>query len=360
MRKVVVLLPDLSVAGGQKMALEIAKENLASGFFLFQFVCLGKNGHTVLDEDAQRYGIPVIYLGKEKGFDIRIIPKLLSAVKEFAPDIIHCHLPRMHYYLPALLFSGARKKYYTVHNLADKEDSGRLHNCVLRFAFHLCRVQPVAISPKCRLSIEQVYGIPEEKIPCIYVGIDLKRFARPAAYEIQTPFRFAATGRLSEQKNYPMMLRAFSSVHQHYPNSELVIMGEGDLRAELEHQCETLNLRQSVRFTGNIPKVQEELWTAHAYLMSSDYEGLPQTVLEAMAAGLPIISTKAGGVVDVVEHEKNGLLADCGDQEGLIHAMERLIQSPKLCKQFSECSVALVQKYSIAACAEQYKELYLA
>lgn len=357
-RKVLVVLPEMQTGGGQRMAVEIVA-HIRDKNLRIKIISLFPPQGTVVEALAEGYGLDVCHLKKHKGIDFGVVLQVYKAIKAFQPDVIHAHLRVMPYLLLPMCLSKVPLRYYTVHNLADRDASG-IKQSILRFAFRHCRVQPVAISALCRQSIVQVYGIPEEKIPCIYVGIDLKRFARPAAYEIQTPFRFAATGRLSEQKNYPMMLRAFSSVHQHYPNSELVIMGDGDLKAELERQCETLNLRQSVRFTGNIPNVEKELWAAHAYLMSSDYEGLPQTVLEAMAAGLPIISTKAGGVVDVVEHEKNGLLADCGDQEGLIHAMERLIQSPKLCKQFSECSVALVQKYSIAACAEQYKELYLA
>lgn len=357
-RKVLVVLPELETGGGQRLALSIA-QRMSPQDLQVRILILYPRCNNLLEKTADELGLDVQYLHKKQGVSPECMIEICRAIRQFKPDVIHAHLRVMPYLLLPMCLSKVPLRYYTVHNLADRDASG-IKQSILRFAFRHCRVQPVAISALCRQSIVQVYGIPEEKIPCIYVGIDLKRFARPAAYEIQTPFRFAATGRLSEQKNYPMMLRAFSSVHQHYPNSELVIMGDGDLKAELERQCETLNLRQSVRFTGNIPNVEKELWAAHAYLMSSDYEGLPQTVLEAMAAGLPIISTKAGGVVDVVEHEKNGLLADCGDQEGLIHAMERLIQSPKLCKQFSECSVALVQKYSIAACAEQYKELYLA
>ncbi|MDD3229655.1 MAG: glycosyltransferase [Oscillospiraceae bacterium] len=356
-RKVLVVLPEMQTGGGQRMAVEIAAhirdENLR-----IKIISLYPPQGTVVEALAEGYGLDVCHLKKHKGIDFGVVLRLYKAIKAFQPDVIHAHLRVMPYLLLPMCMTGVRLRYYTAHSLAEKDANG-IKQVIMRFAFRHCHVQPVAISPMCRRSLTQTYGIPAERIPCIYNGIDIKRFAGANECTDHTPFRFSAIGRLSAEKNYTMMLGAFSSIHQLFPHSELVIMGDGELREAIMHQCDELKIRDAVRFTGNVPDVEKYLWRSDAYLMSSDYEGLPLTVLEAMAAGLPIISTKAGGVVDVVEHEKNGLLVDCGDQEGLIHAMKRLIQSPELCRQFSTHSAELAKKYSIQACAEQYKALYL-
>jgi len=357
-RKVLVVLPELETGGGQRLALSIA-QRMSPQDLQVRILILYPRCNNLLEKTADELGLDVQYLHKKQGVSPECMIEIYRAIRQFKPDVIHAHLRVMPYLLLPMCLSKVPLRYYTVHNLAEKDASG-IKRCILRFAFRRCHVQPVAISALCRKSIAEVYDIPEESIPCIYNGIDCKRFSRPLEYETQAPFRFAATGRLSEQKNYPLMLQSFAEIKYRFPDSELIIMGDGELGEGLKQQCRELKISDAVTFTGNIPDVENYLRSAQSYLMSSDYEGLPLTVLEAMAAGLPIISTKAGGVVDVVEHEKNGLLVDCGDQEGLIHAMEHLIQSPELCKQFSECSVALAQKYSIAACAEQYKELYLA
>ena len=93
--------------------------------------------------------------------------------------------------------------------------------------------------------------------------------------------------------------------------------------------------------------------------MSSDYEGLPQTIQEAMAAGLPIVTTNAGGVVDVVEEKGNAIVVPCGDLDGLVAAMCELTASKTLREQFSKRSLELSKQYSIENCAEQYRQLYL-
>ena len=357
-RKVLIVLPELETGGGQRLALSIAHRIDPEDAQIRALVLYPRRGN-ILEKLADEWQLDVQYLQKKKGADLGCIVQIYRAIRQFQPDVIHAHLRVMPYLLLPMCLSKTRLRYYTVHNLADKDARG-IKRRILRFAFHHCDVQPVAISDLCRRSVSNVYGIPEQKIHCIYVGIDINRFARPEEYEFKGRFRFAAAGRLTGQKNYPLMLGAFADIHRRFPDTELIIMGDGELRESLEKQCETAGISDSVLFTGNIPDVERYLWDAQAYLMSSDYEGLPQSVEEAMAAGLPIISTKAGGVVDIVEDGKNGILVDCGDQAGLTAAMERLLLSPKLCRQFSDHSAALAQKYSIEACARQYKELYLA
>jgi glycosyltransferase involved in cell wall biosynthesis len=355
-RKVLIVLPELETGGGQRMAISIANEIKAPDLQIRILVLYPPKGD-ILESLADECGLDVQYLHKKSGVDLRCIVAIHQAIRAFQPDVIHAHLRVMPYLLLPMCLAGTKRRYYTVHNLAEKDAAG-IRRRVLKFAFRRCRVQPVAISALCQQSLSETYGISKEKIPCIYGGIDVKRFSRPQTYPTAPPFRFAAVGRLSPQKNYPLMLQAFAEVHRRHPDTELFIMGDGELRPQLERQCEALGLGSSVCFTGNVPDVERYLWSAHAYLMSSDYEGVPLTVLEAMAAGLPILSTKAGGIVDVVEHLKNGLLTETGDQASLVDAMERLVQSPDLCKQFSDYSTMLARKYSIQACADQYQALY--
>lgn len=361
MKKVVILIPRLTVGGAQNFVLNLCKQFIGSKDLYVQIICLGKNNHSIFDLDAEKNGIEVVYLNMKNRFDLRIVPRLISTFQKIKPDVIHCNIPYMHYYLPAIIISHASLRFYTFHNPAQKENINWVERLILKFAFRYCHVKPVAISEFCRKSITESYGIPENDIPCIYNGIDINKFKRCEKYVVipDEMFRFIAVGRLSPQKDYQSLLEAFNTIHLKYPTTQLTILGDGELRISLNNYCAENGLEDVVSFMGNVKNVNEYLWKSQAYILSSNYEGLPFAVLEAMAAGLPIISTRAGGVIDIVENEKNGFLIDCGDVSGLVRAMEKLLNSPELCHKFSENNIIKAQEYSIQNCADQYRALYL-
>lgn len=356
-KKVLIVLPEMETGGGQRLAISIA-HHITSGNLIIRILVLYPRRGDILEGLADEYGLDVQYLHKNTGADVGLMKEIYFAIQEFKPDVIHAHLRVMPYLLLPMCLAGKQKRYYTVHNLAQKDASG-IKRKILKFAFKHCHVTPVAISDLCRGTIHDIYGLQEDKILCIYNGIDTQRFAPPHGYTYQSPFKFVAIGRMAIQKNYPLLLAAFCTINRQYPQTKLVIVGDGELRNELEDTTRNLGMREAVEFTGNISDVEVRLWEAQAYVMSSDYEGLPLTVLEAMAAGLPIISTRAGGVVDVVRNNENGFLVECGDKDALVSAMKALIQSPSMCNKFSTNSIELSRQYSIEDCAASYEALYL-
>lgn len=354
-----VVLPEMETGGGQRIALEIVR-NIKREDATIQVVSLYPRQGTILEEMADREGLDVRYLSKKPGFSPDVSVQLYRAIKAFKPDVIHAHLRVMPYLLAPMCLCRVPRRYYTVHNLADRDASG-IKRKILYFAFRFCNVQPVAISPICQRSIADVYGLPMEKIHLVNQGIDVKRFARPEPYNRlgTEEIRIIAIGRLTQQKNYKLMLRVFHSVHQNHPEARLRILGDGELREELEQYIRDLGLEDSVSMPGITDKVNQELWNAHIYLLSSEYEGLPLAVLEAMSAGLPIVATKAGGVGDVVADGENGFLLDCDDEAGLVVAVDRLVENAVLRERFSGCSEQMAQEHSIEKHAENYLKLYL-
>lgn len=359
MKRVMVVLPELETGGGQRIALEIVR-NIKREDVVIQVVSLYPRRGEILETLADESGIDVRYLSKTKGFCPAVFFQIYRVIREFRPDVIHAHLRVMPYLLAPMCLCHVPRRYYTVHNLADRDASG-VKRLILRFAFRFCKVLPVAISPLCQRSICQVYGLPMEKVALVEQGIDVKRFVRPEKYD-QLPddeIRILAVGRLSEQKNYELMLDVFREVHSLHPNTSLLILGEGEKRELLQQRIEQLGISDSVSMPGITDKVNEAMWNSHIYLMSSHYEGLPLVVLEAMSAGMPIVSTRAGGVVDVVLDGENGFLVECGDAQGLARGLSRLIEDRALRERFSACSEQLAQRYSIENHAQKYLELYL-
>jgi len=157
--------------------------------------------------------------------------------------------------------------------------------------------------------------------------------------------KIVAVGRLIEQKNHTMLINAFKKVHDEYPEYKLYIYGEGKLRDTLTSQIQELGLTECVFLPGNVSNIHEEIADAEMFVLSSNYEGLSNALLEAMMMGLPCISTNCAGSNEVIKHEKNGLLVTIGSEEELSKAMKIIIQDPELAKRIRHNSLLSATVY---------------
>lgn len=140
------------------------------------------------------------------------------------------------------------------------------------------------------------------------------------------PGRIITCGRLHKQKNHRLMIDAFSEVVNKHDNLELLIYGEGDLKDTLSQYIEEKGLCGHVKLMGQISDVPGALSQASCFVMTSDYEGMPNALMEAMAVGVPSISTDCpcGGARMLIRHKENGLLVPVGDKMALVDAMDTL------------------------------------
>src|SRR3990172_7820788 len=142
--------------------------------------------------------------------------------------------------------------------------------------------------------------------------------------------RVIAMGRLVHQKGFDLLLTAFQRISQSHPTWELVIIGEGELRRELECQRNAAQLSDRVRFTGAVHDPFPLLEAADLFAMASRYEGLPYALLEAMACGLPVIYTDCpSGPSEIIRHGVDGLLVPNGDINALVDALDKLMSDEK-------------------------------
>ena len=355
-----ILIPDFGYGGGQSLAVNVVKELSNCSAIDFLIVSLYPSQNTVLEKDAIRNNLKYVCLNKHPGYSFKTTLELRKVIKRFKPDVIHAHLRVMTVLLPCIVFRKKFRVLYTVHNLAAKDGRGFL-KYVLSFAFKFCNVQPIAISDTCRQSITEYYRFPIDKIPCVYVGTDLHRFNRKNEYSMLNDeiIRFIAVGRLTKQKNYSLMINAFIEAHKHKTNIQLTIVGKGEEYNQLVNIVNMRNQQNVIKVVGYVSDLKSALENSHVYLMSSDWEGLPQSALEALSIGLPIVTTKAGGVVDIVKEGENGFLVECGDQEGLTKAILKISNSREQRNLFSKNNIRDSVKYSINKCAEDYEKIYL-
>ena len=148
--------------------------------------------------------------------------------------------------------------------------------------------------------------------------------------------KIVAVGRLESQKNHEMLINSFIQVHNRYPEYSLYIYGEGILMNSLKNQINRLNLEEAIFLPGNISDVHNKIFDSEIFVLSSNYEGLSNALLEAMMMGLPCISTECAGSTEIIRNEENGILVPIGDKQKLSEAMIKLIENKKLAEEIGK------------------------
>lgn len=148
--------------------------------------------------------------------------------------------------------------------------------------------------------------------------------------EVDKENRIIAVGRLAYQKNYPMMFRAFRKVSEHFPQYKLCVYGDGPQRSEIEAGIAAIGMEDKIVLAGKSDKIIEEMNRSKLFVMSSDYEGMSNALLEAICVGLPVISTDVSGASDLIEQGINGFVTPIGDEEAFSLALEKLLGDEKL------------------------------
>lgn len=167
-----------------------------------------------------------------------------------------------------------------------------------------------------------------------------------------------ACGRLHPQKGYPYLLAAIAKVRQTLP-VHLWILGDGPLRANLEHQIQTLGLADCVRLLGFQTNPYQYMAAADVFVLSSLYEGFGNVIVEAMACGAPVVATDCPhGPAEILEHGKNGLLALPADADALARQLLKLLQNPSLQEKFARRGLARAQAFHATTIAQYYADTF--
>jgi glycosyltransferase involved in cell wall biosynthesis len=164
---------------------------------------------------------------------------------------------------------------------------------------------------------------------------------------------------LRPQKNPALLLKAFARAPALDPRAHLLLVGHGELRPELERQIDALRQRERIHLLGVRSDIPEVLNAADVFVLSSDWEGNPLSVMEAMASGTPVISTAVGGVPELVEDGESGMLVPQGDAQALAGAMQYMLENPKVKISMGRASARrAVEHFDVQAMTEAYEQLY--
>ncbi len=312
-------------------------------------LCYGSRQNTPL-EQMMIEQCPVIFAGITKHIGIMSMLKVLHLIARIKPDLIHAHMGGITFAIP---WSCIRKTpvVLTVHTDPKKAFS-RKNGALIKKFVTKNRFRMVAVSKENLKLIKEFYGI---ETNCVYInnGIDINKYYSKE----HNCFTYLNVARHDDNKNQEAIIRAFSEIYHEESNVKLILVGDGPNHRSLVDVVEALNIQDVVQFTGLVSDPSEYYNISDVYVQSSHREALPLSVLEAMAAGLPVVATNVGGLKDVIN--RNGILVDDYNLTALTDAMRALLKCTQTeYKRMSVESKLMVEDFSSSKMAFKYQTIY--
>lgn len=320
-----------------------------------------------------RKDVEVYALHKREGKDLRIYFKLWKLFKRLRPDIVHTrNLSTLDCLFPAAL-AGVGKRVHGEHGW-DVFDLGGT-SFKFRFLRRVCQplvTRYVALSRDLESWLAGTVGIPASKIVHICNGVDAEKF-RPAGtrrgtLQFTNPIPddavvFGTVGRMEAVKDHITLAKAFVRLVAARPSfrerARLAVVGDGASRPEVRRILEEGGVADLVCMPGTRDDVAEMLWGFDVFVLPSLNEGISNTVLEAMATGLPVVATDVGGNSELVVNGETGTLVPPSEPEALRRALSRYLERPKLRREHGEAARARVERhFSLDEMVRKYVSVY--
>jgi glycosyltransferase involved in cell wall biosynthesis len=319
--------------GGAEQALVRLVRGLDRGRWEPAVFCL--DGHGALADELTADGIGVECLGANHWSNIFVVLRLARELRRFQPAIVQTFL--FHANLAgriAARWAGIRK---VVSGIRVAEKRSRMPLWFDRWTNRLVTTNVCVSQAVADFSIAQA-GLPPKKVVVIPNGVDVRRFGESRPADLQ-PLGIPAgsavlltVGRLDRQKGLFDLVEAAALVVPRFPDVHFLLVGEGPERAAIERLIGEKGLASRVHLAGWRPDVPELLAAGFGLVLSSHWEGMPNVVLEAMAAGLPVVATRVEGTAELVVDVQTGLLVPMKSPPALAEAMGRLLADPASAK----------------------------
>lgn len=318
---------------------------------------MGVHNVLVCPQSSQIEAAASGYVGKLQALpmtgdlDWRFIFRLRKIIRAEQPDVVHLHSRRGADVLGAIAAKLERTPVVLSRRVDNPEPKWWVK---LKYSLY---DHVITISEEIKRILVRE-GVNEQKLSCVHSAVDTDLYAARCdrnrfreTFAIQKKqFVIAVVAQLIRRKGHRYLLNILPSVTQQYPNTKVLLFGQGPLEAELREQVEKLGLRQVVQFAGfrkDLPKI---LPCLNCVVHPAEMEGLGVSLLQASAAGVPIIASAVGGIPEIVQDGVNGYLVPAHDEQALQKALERLLQDEFTAKRMAKQGRKIAQQnFSIAA-----------
>jgi glycosyltransferase involved in cell wall biosynthesis len=338
---------------------------------LAELTGLTERGHDVflvcrsdarIKTEAERQGMRVLTLPMKSPYDLPSIMRLRTILKEIRVDVVNTHSG-----VDSWIGSIAAKLAQVPLLVRTRHLNIPLKRSILNFVHYLPDLY-ITCGENMRNTLIGQCGFPRDRVVSIPTGVSMEFFDvvrnRDAKKEFGLdPDALVITnvGILRRVKGHETTFKAVQAVVQEFPHARFLIVGDGPRRAELARMVDELGIRDHVIFTGFIEEIGKIYSFTDVVILSSWSEGLPQSVLQALAASVPVVATKVGGVPEVVIHEKTGYLVEAGDHEGLARQVIRVLSEPEKARLTACAGKELVREHhSVGRMLDLLEETYTA
>lgn len=362
-KRVLHIIDSLHLGGAQEVVLNLA----TCGSARFRHEVATMHGHGIYWDRLRDAGVKVHSLSPHKFLPLYLatLPALLLSRR---PDILHCHL------IPSNIIAkplGALLGVPLILNHDHTNDPHRIDNKLLlaldkstnRFARHF-----IAVAAACRDFLIQHESIPPEKITLVPNAIDLRRFSPGTISHEESRASLglppdvpviSGVGRLNPQKNFSLFLDIAAALAPRFPDLRFLLAGEGPEESMLREKARALGLADRVVFSGYVADTRKVYVAADMLLMPSRFEGLPMTLLEAMAMGLPVVASRLDGIAEVIEDGVEGFLVESAGTKGFVERCATLLENPAKSSELAANARAKIEtRFSVERMTSAVEAIY--
>ncbi len=354
---------DMRIGGAEQVISNLI-ENTNQSKYNLSIICLDQTIGP-FGRKLQEKGCQVISFNRKPGFDLSLIRQIHDYIIRCNVDILHCHQYTPYIYGLFASFFTSAKVIFTEHGRF-YPDKRKFKRVVLNPFLSFFTNTITAISLATRDALVEYENFPRKKIKIVYNGIDDSLYTtsfaanRKASLGInKKDYVLGTVARLDTIKNQKMMIKSLASVRETYPNTFLIIVGDGPERNSLEAFVSSLGFSSHVIFTGFKDDVYNYLKTMDIFLLTSFSEGTAMTLLEAMAAGLPCIVTDVGGNPEIVEDNETGFIIPNDDEKTLADKICILFKDENLKKKIGKAGRRRFEEhFTVDKMVAAYEKIY--
>jgi glycosyltransferase involved in cell wall biosynthesis len=360
------LVPNLNYGGLQEVVRALALHQRRRGHCVTIGCWTNASNHREGEWELEGGGVFVLYLrraadGTLSHGRMSLLRHLKTQLDASKPDILHIHNPFNYYaYGVVAARAAARAKIVdTLHATAMLDHPGFGRKARFKFwAAAMLSDGLVSVSEECEAVLRAKYALPGKKLFVVENGIDVARFLAVPARSARGEVIFGAVGRMSPEKNHRILIESFALVRRNHNNVRLRFLGSGPLEPGLRELVRNLGLEHVVTFCGFSHDVAGFLSGLDVFALSSDSEGLPLSLLEAIASGLPVVATEVGAVPRIVQDTGTGWLCAPQNTRALVKAMESAISCSDRRERGERGRHVVAAQYSAERMTRDYDRLY--
>lgn len=357
--------------GGLENGLVNLINGMPDGRYQHAIICLEE--YTDFRRRISKSDIKVFALHKRKGYDLQLYLKLFRLFRQLKPDIVHTrNLATLEAQLVAAA-AGIKRRVHGEHgrDMSDLEGKSLKYN-LLRGAIYPFVSQFITVSKDLQTWLVNRLKVSPERITQIYNGVDNERFSAtlsqaiehsPEGFFAENVFVIGSVGRMEAVKDYPTLIRGFIRLLEAVPDARkklrLIIVGDGSSRQRcLEMVCKT-GFEKLIWMPGERSDIPSLMRKMDLFVLPSLGEGISNTILEAMSCSLPVVATRVGGNVELIDESRSGTLVEPGDEAGLEKAILKYYVQPELLEKHGKFARNKIETcFSMSSMIENYMNVY--